>query len=164
MAGQGALPLPGQSPGLGKLPTTGQEPIAATNKQGKTFMQFAWDQLMEGKDPKTMSKDIDAFKAKLMESGRTAFADPEKFDPSAPTKAAWNVMTGGMGMAEKGALGAAGGRMTQPTRLAPDVPAAGRAVTRGHNCRRRCWPTSGGSRPGCPLRSRLRSNRLPISA
>ena len=109
----GPLPLPGQSPGLSKLPTTGEAPIAATNQQGKTLMQFAWDHLMEGKDPKTMSKDIDAYKAKLMESGRTAFADPEHFDPSAPIKAAMTVTGMGMTGAEMGTVGALGGKLKQ---------------------------------------------------
>jgi hypothetical protein len=102
LTGAGPLPLPGQSPGLSRVQTTGQEPVAET-RGGKTQAQFFWDHLLEG--TKSLSQSIDKAKGELMEAGRTAFEEPEKFDPSAPTKAAWNVMTGGMGMAERGALG-----------------------------------------------------------
>jgi hypothetical protein len=104
LSGQGALPLPGQSPGLSKLPTTGETPIAATHG-GKTFMQFAWEHALKG------TKDL---AAELKEAGRTAFEEPEKFDPRAPLKAAGMMVGGGTPFAARGALGAAGGKLMMP--------------------------------------------------
>jgi hypothetical protein len=104
--------LPGQSPGLSRLPTTGQEPVAETHG-GQTFLQAYWDHLLQGLDPKALSKRLDAFKGRLTEAGRTAFEEPEKFDPSAPVEAAGMMMGGASPFAEAGALGAAGGKLKQ---------------------------------------------------
>jgi hypothetical protein len=112
LTGQGALPLPGQSPGLSRLSTTGQAPVAATNVAGQTIPEFLWSKLLGG------AKDLSA---ELKEAGRSAFMEPEKFSPAAPLKAAGYAMTGGMPMAEAGALGAAGGRLKQAFNV-HDVP------------------------------------------
>ena len=112
----GPLPLPGQSPGLSKLPTTGQEPVAETHG-GKTFMQFAWKHMLEG------TKDL---AGELKEAGRTAFAEPEKFDPSAPVKAAGMMVGGGTPFAKPGAVGLGGGELFgKYAKYAKDYPPVG---------------------------------------
>jgi hypothetical protein len=127
LAGSGPLPLPGQSPGLSRLPTTGQEPVAETHG-GQTLMQFMWDKMLKGADPKALSEKLDKFKGELMESGRTAFEEPHKFDPAAPTKAAWNTLTGGARFAPRGVAGTSvryplfhGSPETGLTELAPST-------------------------------------------
>jgi hypothetical protein len=72
---------------------------------GQTFMQFMWDKMLKG------SKDLSA---DLKEAGRSAFFEPEKFDPKAPLTAARMAMTGGMPFAGRGQAGVGGGRLTQP--------------------------------------------------
>ena len=112
----GPLPLPGQSPGLSRLPTRGEAPIAATHG-GKTFMQFAWDQALKG------TKD---FAGALKEAGRTAYEEPEKFDPSAPTKAAMMMVGGGTPFSKPGAVGLGGGELFgKYAKYAKDYPPVG---------------------------------------
>jgi hypothetical protein len=108
LTGEGPLPLPGQSPGLSRVQTTGQEPVAET-RGGQTLMEFMWKKMLEG------SKDLSA---DLREAGRSAFFEPEKFDPKAPVKAAQMAM-GRMPFAGRGQAGVGGGKLVQPGKLKP---------------------------------------------
>jgi hypothetical protein len=120
-AAGGPLPLPGQSPGLSRLPTTGQKPVAATHG-GQTLMQFMWDKMLKG------SKDLSA---DLKEAGRSAFFEPEKFDPKAPLTVAGMMMGGGMPFAGRGQAGVGGGKLMQPPTTAPPFYSAVADVVQG---------------------------------
>jgi hypothetical protein len=108
LMGQQALPLPGQSPGLGRQPEPLHgEPLGKTPK-GVPFMEFIWKQMLEGGED--LSK-------RLKEAGRSAFFEPEKFDPKAPVQAAQMAM-GRMPFAGRGQAGVGGGALITPEGLA----------------------------------------------
>jgi hypothetical protein len=102
LAGSGPLPLPGQSPGLSRVQTTGQEPVAETHG-GQTFLQAYWDHLLKG--GKEMAKTPrEAYRHGLPLEQETDWA----------AGMALNTMGTGAFAAKPGALGVAGGRITQP--------------------------------------------------
>jgi hypothetical protein len=102
LAGDSPLPLPGQSPGLSRVQTTGQEPVAETHG-GQTFLQAYWDHLLQG--GKEMAKTP-------REAYRHGLTPEQETDWAAGM--ALNTMGTGAFAAKPGALGMVGGRLKQP--------------------------------------------------
>ena len=125
-AGQASEKKTPYTPGLGEM-LTGEH-------GGKSFPQFLWDKLL---------KHGEELPGRLKEAGRAAYAEPEKFDPSAPLEVAGavagaRVPTGAAEAAAAYVPKSARELLTPIAKTMSDVPvaerlaAAGSSVAMGH--------------------------------